>query len=61
MTINWEAGKTEAIVIFRGKRQAFEKQSIQKPDGTRSLRVKLDTAADQVGAVDHITVNIVDG
>ena len=45
MTINWDAGKTEAIVVFRGKRQGFEKESIQSVAGTRSLRVQLDTAA----------------
>ena len=36
MTINWGAGKTEAMINFRGKRQTIEKQSVLNPDGSRS-------------------------
>ena len=39
MTVNWKAGKTEAIVIFRGKGAVKEREDMMNPDGRRILSV----------------------
>ena len=61
MTINWGAGKTEAMINFRGKRQTIETPSVLNPDGSRSLTVKVDCVAASADTTNQVTMNIVDG
>ena len=63
MTVNFEPGKTEAIVVYRGKKALEQKQRLLKPTGSRNLRIPIhpDASQDIHGNNEPILLRVVGG
>ena len=55
MTVNFDLGKTEALVIYRGKKALQEKQNLLRPDGSRGINIPVGSPSTSV------FLNVVDG
>ena len=42
MTVNWKPGKTEAIVVYRGKGQKVQKECVAQDDETKALDIPIE-------------------
>ena len=62
ITVNFEPGKTEAIVVYRGKKALEEKQRLLKPNGSRSLQIPIQSHAGQnTHSTDSTLLRVVQG
>jgi hypothetical protein len=52
MTINWKPDKTEALVVYRGKKALSQKTKLCQADGSCSFPVKLSSGED-------VSINVV--